>query len=186
MGHHSNKLLAARIDALPVPARRWPRWIVSGGGAGFLRPAPGSWGTAVPAALFFLALVYGFNDPQRSWAFLGMGLLAAILLIFWGRWAAAYYRQPDPGTVVLDEYAGFAVTIAFVPVPEWCSHHGNWGLFLFTAGLYILFRATDTLKLPPANYLERLPWGWGVLCDDLASGVQANLIAQLVIRLWIS
>jgi len=83
-------------------------------------------------------------------------------------------------------YAGFALTIAFVPIPTYFQSHGTLGLFLFTSGLYILFRLTDTLKLPPANYLERLPWGWGILFDDLAAGIQANLVAQLVIRLWLA
>ncbi len=186
MGHKSNKLLAARVEALPRPENRWPRWIISGGGAGFLRPAPGSWGTAVPAAIFWWALIEGMSDPTRSLVFLAGGLVASVLLIAYGKWAAAYYREPDPGTCVLDEYAGFAVTAAFVPIPVWCTAHGVWGLFLFTAGLYIIFRATDTLKIPPANYLERLPWGWGVLCDDLAAGVQANLVAQLIVRLWLN
>jgi phosphatidylglycerophosphatase A len=102
--------------------------------------------------------------------------------VIYGKWAAAYYREPDPGTVVLDEYAGFALTVAGVPVPAWCVSHGALGTFLFVAGLYVIFRATDTLKLPPANWLEKLPWGWGVLLDDLAAGVQANVIAQVVVR----
>jgi phosphatidylglycerophosphatase A len=125
-------------------------------------------------------------EPNRTLAFLAGGLMASVLLVAYGKWAAAYYREPDPGTCVLDEYAGFAITIAFVPVPAWCIQNGLWGLFLFTAGLYIIFRATDTLKIPPANYLERLPWGWGVLLDDIAAGLQANLIAQLIVRLLLS
>jgi len=184
MGHHSNIALADRIAALPRPTASWPKWIVTGGGVGFLRPAPGSWGTVPPAILFLFFLWQNFPDPWRSLVFIAYGLLASVLLVAYGKWAAAWFRQPDPGSVILDEYAGFAVTILFMPIPPWCIAHGLLGLFLFTAALYILFRATDTLKLPPANYLERLPWGWGILCDDLAAGLQANLLAQLVIRLW--
>ncbi len=184
MGHKSNKLLADRVAALPRPRDSWPKWIIAGGGPGFLRPAPGSWGTALPAALFWLALLTNYPEPSRSIAFLAFGLIASVLLIVYGKWAAAYFREPDPGTCVLDEYAGFAVTVAFLPpVPAWFVHHGTGGLFLFTAMLYIIFRATDTLKIPPSNYLERLPWGWGILFDDLSAGLQANLIAQLIIRL---
>ncbi len=59
---------------------------------------------------------------------------------------------------------------------------GNlWHAWLFTAGLYLLFRLTDTLKFPPARQLEKLPWGWGILLDDIAAGVQANLAAQLIV-----
>lgn len=184
MGHKSNKALAARVESLPFPDQSWPRWIVSGGGAGFLRPAPGSWGTAVPAALYWAALIFGLEDPARSWAFLLFGTLAGILLVAYGKWAASYYREPDPGTCVLDEYTGFSLAVAFVPVPPSAAAQGILGLFLFTSCLYILFRLTDTLKIPPANYLERLPWGWGVLFDDVAAGLQANLVAQVVVRLW--
>jgi phosphatidylglycerophosphatase A len=186
MGSKSNQALADRVAALAVPPHRWPRWIVSGGGVGYLRPAPGSWGTAVPAALLWCLLSVGLDQTWRTAILLAFGLLASILLILFGKWAAAYFRQADPGTCILDEYAGFAVTAALVPVPIWCHQQGLWGLFAFVAGLYILFRLADTLKIPPVNWLERLPWGWGILCDDLAAGVQANLIAQLIVRLWLT
>jgi phosphatidylglycerophosphatase A len=186
MGHASNKQLAERVAALEKPANSWPRWVVTGGGVGFLRPAPGSWGTAVPAVIFFGTLAMGGPAALPvAWGALALfGAIASLLLVMYGKWAAAYFREPDPGPVILDEYAGFAVTVAFVPVPAWCENHQTWGLFVFTAGLYVLFRLTDTLKLPPANYLERLPWGWGILCDDLAAGLQANLLAQAVIWFW--
>ncbi len=185
MGDKSNAPLADRVAGLPTPKERWPRWIVSGGGAGFLRPAPGSWGTAVPAALMWILMTARVSQATWTGVLLAIGALASVLLILYGKWAAAYYREPDPGTVVLDEYAGFALTILAVPVPSWCATHGGWGAFVFVAGLYVLFRLTDTLKLPPANWLEKLPWGWGVLCDDLASAVQANVIAQIIVRLWL-
>jgi phosphatidylglycerophosphatase A len=181
MGHKSNQLLADRVAALPHPTTTWQKWIVTGGGVGFLRPAPGSWGTCPPALFYFLMLLAGWDITRRSLALLGFGMIAGGLLIAYGKWAAAYFREPDPGSVILDEYAGFALTIAFVPVPDWFTTHAAWGLFLWTSLLYILFRATDTLKLPPANYLERLPWGWGVLFDDLAAGIQANILAQIFV-----
>jgi phosphatidylglycerophosphatase A len=184
MGHRSNQRYADAVASLPVPAQRWPRWIVSGGGAGFLRPAPGSWGTIPPATLYCLMLWFGPAEPLRSIILLAFAALASVLLILCGRWACAYYRQPDPGTVVLDEYAGFALSVIFMPVPAWCGDD-RFRLFLFTAGLYVLFRATDTLKLPPANWLERLPLGWGILLDDVAAGLQANIIAQIIVRFFL-
>jgi phosphatidylglycerophosphatase A len=183
MGHKSNQALMERVNALPQVQSSWKKWAVTGGGVGFLRPAPGSWGTVPPAAIYWLFLCTGFGEPQRSGFFIGLILLSSGLLIAYGKWAAAYFRQPDPGSVVLDEYAGFALTVLFLPVPAICGHD-TWKLFAFVAAVYILFRATDTLKIPPGNYLERLPWGWGVLCDDLCAGLQANLIAQIAIRLF--
>jgi phosphatidylglycerophosphatase A len=108
-------------------------------------------------------------------------LITGALLVHFGYWACCFYRKVDPGQVVLDEYAGFFITAAFVPVPLWFQsdwlHLGYW-----TAGLYVLFRLTDTLKLPPGKQLEGLPWGWGILLDDVAAGVQANIVAQIVAR----
>jgi phosphatidylglycerophosphatase A len=185
VGHKSNKELEYRVAALPFPKTTWQKWIVTGGGVGFLKPAPGSWGTTIPAALFLFLIATGADERIRTGILLGFAMIASGLLIAYGKWAAAFFREPDPGPVILDEYAGFPLAIAFVPVPTWCTTHGTLGLFTFTAAIYILFRATDTLKLPPANFLERLPWGWGILCDDLAAGLQANLIAQLVIRYFL-
>lgn len=129
-------------------------------------------------------LWYNFPEPWRSLVLMSVALVTGILLIAYGKWACAYFRKPDPGQVILDEYAGFAVAVMFLPIPS--AYQDNWAyLWLFTVGLYILFRATDTLKIPPGNYLERLPYGWGILLDDIAAGLQANLIAQVVIRLWL-
>jgi phosphatidylglycerophosphatase A len=145
-----------------------------------LRPAPGSWGTAAPALAYFLTLWAGGGDPWRSGGFLLFGLIAAILLIWLGPWGCAYFGQIDPGQIVLDEYAGFAITVAFIPVPAW-AYGSAWHIALFTALVYVVFRATDTLKLPPCGRLERLPFGWGILMDDIAAGVQANIIIRLVL-----
>lgn len=183
MGHRSNLLYAEKVATLARPAHAWPRWIVTGGGLGFLKPAPGSWGTVGPALIYWAALYFGSADPGRSVALLAGAAAAGGLLIYFGRWACAYFQKIDPGQVVLDEFAGFWITVAFVKVPERLAH-GAGGTWLFTAGLYILFRLTDTLKLPPGRQLERLPWGWGMLLDDVAAGVQANLIAQVVLHLW--
>jgi phosphatidylglycerophosphatase A len=48
-----------------------------------------------------------------------------------------------------------------------------------------MFRLFDITKPPPVRQLERLPQGWGVLVDDLAAGVYANIAAHLILRLWL-
>ena len=49
--------------------------------------------------------------------------------------------------------------------------------------VFLAFRIFDILKLPPANGLQRVPGGWGILLDDLVAGVQALIVVQLVTRL---
>jgi len=183
MGHHSNKEYAAKVAALEKPKETWPKWIVTGGGVGFLRPAPGSWGTIPPAALYWVLLMAGVGEFTRTLVMLVFALVAAVLLVRWGRWACAYFQQIDPGSVILDEYVGFSVAVAFVPMENLAGIGTDpWRTWLVTAAAYVLFRATDTLKIPPARQLEALPWGWGILLDDVAAGIQANIIGQILVR----
>jgi phosphatidylglycerophosphatase A len=43
------------------------------------------------------------------------------------------------------------------------------------------FRLFDVIKLWPAAQLEKLPAGWGVTMDDIAAGVQANILVRIII-----
>ena len=82
--------------------------------------------------------------------------------------------RKDPGPVVLDEAAGICLTLLFQPFK-----HGAW---VFVAG-FLAFRLFDITKPPPARQLEKLPAGWGILLDDLAAAVYANLLCQLLLRI---
>jgi phosphatidylglycerophosphatase A len=80
----------------------------------------------------------------------------------------------DPQNVVIDEVAGQWITLLFVPVA--------WQTVL--AG-FILFRGFDILKPPPVRQLERLPEGTGIVVDDVAAGVYALLMMQLLLHFGI-
>lgn len=76
--------------------------------------------------------------------------------------------QVDPGPVVIDEAAGYLVTVAFLP-------HGLWTAL---AG-FVLFRVLDILKPPPARQLEHIRGGWGIVLDDVAAGAMGHLLLRL-------
>jgi phosphatidylglycerophosphatase A len=44
----------------------------------------------------------------------------------------------------------------------------------------LLFRIADIIKPFPANRLERLPGGLGIMADDAMAGVYANLALQIL------
>ena len=46
---------------------------------------------------------------------------------------------------------------------------------------FLLFRATDVIKPYPANRLERLPGGIGVMADDAMAAIYANLALRVCI-----
>jgi phosphatidylglycerophosphatase A len=69
------------------------------------------------------------------------------------------------------------VTLAFIPA--------GWSAAL--AG-FLLFRVYDVIKPYPANRLEKLHGGFGIMADDFMAGVYANLSLRLLIWLapaWI-
>jgi phosphatidylglycerophosphatase A len=86
--------------------------------------------------------------------------------------AARAAAKKDPGFVVIDEVAGQLISLVAVPL--------KWKTFL--AGL-ILFRVFDILKPPPVRQMERLPGGTGIVLDDVAAGIYALAVMQLLLHL---
>ena len=152
-----------------IARRPWQLWVVTMGGAGLLPKMPGTYGSAVAAIL--VGVIFRFIGPSQ-WILAG-GLAAfSVLCIALGGWAQDFLGRKDPGPVVVDEGAGICLTLLFQP------HYGVWAM---VAG-FAAFRLFDITKPPPARQLEKLPAGWGILADDLAAAVYANLLCQVVFR----
>jgi phosphatidylglycerophosphatase A len=49
---------------------------------------------------------------------------------------------------------------------------------------FVLFRAADVVKPWPARDLERLSGGWGIMADDVAAGVYAQLLVRVAVLVW--
>jgi phosphatidylglycerophosphatase A len=158
------------------------KWIITGGGLGLLKPAPGSWGSCGPALIWWMLLWLNASPLLRTGVSLMVILAAGFFTVRLGPWAESYFGKKDPGQVVLDEYAGYLTATLLLPVPGKCIGH-LWGAWIAAAVVYVLFRLTDTLKLPPCRQLEQLPAGWGVFWDDIAAGLQVNILLQIVLRI---
>lgn len=76
----------------------------------------------------------------------------------------------DSSKIVIDEAAGMCCTLLFVP------HQWQYAL----TGL-VAFRFFDIVKPLFISSAEKLPGGWGVMADDVAAGICANLLLQLVL-----
>ena len=77
----------------------------------------------------------------------------------------------DSSKVVIDEVAGMAISLLFVP---------NKIVYVLVA--LALFRFFDIVKPMGIKLLEKWPGGWGVMADDVLAGVYALIIIQLVLR----
>jgi len=160
--------------------------IVSGMGTGYLPIAPGTWGSAAVTALFLLAAwASGGRWHCVSGTMLVIVVSAGVACVALGKFAEKAYGRKDPSQCTIDEWAGQAVTYLLMP-PFLCTASFGWAHWLFVAALgFVAFRIADIIKPPPARKLEKLPAGWGVLLDDLASGIYANLTCQVILRLWL-
>lgn len=157
---------------------RLKKAIVTGLGTGYLPIAPGTWGSAAVVGLFVAAAV---GSGGRVHCVTGtmaiVAVLASVGCVALGRFTERAFGKKDPGQCTADEWAGQAVALLFAPLGEAASLER----VLIVAGVgFVAFRAFDIIKPQPARWLERLPHGWGVLADDLAAGVYALGIVQLL------
>lgn len=139
------------------------RAVVTLGGVGRLRPAPGTWGSAavLPAVLLGPLACLG----------LAFGLGAA------GWWALRREAAvgDDPGWIVVDEGVGQLLALAALPAGT------GWpGVAL----AFALFRGFDVLKPGPVGWADRREGALGVMLDDVIAGAMAAGVILLVRILW--
>ena len=157
--------------------------ILTGLGTGYLPVAPGTWGSAAVCIIYVAAaLGSGGRMICINGTMAVVAVLSAVACVWLGRFAERTFGKKDPGACTIDEWAGQAVALIALPLPDGPLLRGC----LIAAGVaFIAFRLFDIVKPPPARRMEKLPYGWGVLLDDLVAGVYANVVAQLVLRLAI-
>jgi phosphatidylglycerophosphatase A len=81
----------------------------------------------------------------------------------------------DPRVCTIDELVGFAATLQGRDL----SAPGAWQVLLLG---FLLFRFFDIVKVWPANALEGLPAGWGIVADDLMAGIYSLASLWLLMR----
>jgi phosphatidylglycerophosphatase A len=135
-------------------------------------------GTAGSAAAALLAFTFFITFPSINTVKVNIvlalvtivvGIIAANIVVDAGRYGA---DNKDPKPVVIDEFAGYFVTIVGLqakPLPF--------------AVAFVAFRIFDILKPPPIKRLEHLPRGYGIVMDDVLAGVYAALLTRAVLVL---
>ena len=152
------------------PAPVWASMIATFFGIGRLRPGPGSWGSAATILLWWLAS----SRIAANWHVATVIAVAAGVVIVGIPSATLVSRASglkDPQFVVIDEVAGQLITLIGVPL--------SWKSVLLG---FILFRGFDITKPPPVRKIEHLPGGFGIILDDVAAGLYALAIMQILVR----
>ena len=140
-------------------------------GVGYLPLAPGTFGSLVGVGIFLLL----------AHANLLVIIVAILAITFAGIWAGSRVEQvsgrKDPGKVVVDEVAG--QMIALFPL----TLFARWSIGAVILS-FILFRFFDIVKPYPANRLQDLDGGMGIMLDDLVAGVYGAVVVSIVIRIF--
>ena len=141
-------------------------------GAGFLKPASGTWASAITVAQAVAAY-------QAGWALaVPAGFVVATLA---GFWAVPHYLRAtggdDPSEVVIDEVAGQLLALSFTVIP--LSRHGMpdllTGAWPGWVVPFLLFRLFDIWKPWLVGRADRMGGAKGVMLDDLWAGLFAGL-----------
>lgn len=134
---------------------------------GYLRPAPGTWGSlaAIPCA-WIVHVILGFP-----------GLMGAIVIVFCtGWWAVADVTHGgddhDPPEIVVDEIVGQWIALCPLSARLWFTGQTAW---FFPAPecvmAFLLFRLFDIWKPGPAGWADRRRDAFGVMADDAIAGL---------------
>ena len=164
--------------------------LLSALGLGYLRPAPGTWGSLPPVGLALLiiwlshpGIAPGEDAIVINASLLVLGGLFSFACLRYGALGESRFGGKDPSNVVADEVAGQSIALLALPWRALNQPHAwKWNLAL-AATAFVAFRAMDIIKPPPAHQLQRLPAGAGILIDDLIAGVYALIVAQVAARL---
>jgi phosphatidylglycerophosphatase A len=162
--------MPAREAAATATTPVWASLIATFFGLGNLKPGPGTWGS-LAAALIWFALSRLISPRFQPEVLASLIVIVIALGIPAATAVARSSGTKDPQNVVIVEVAGQWITLLFAPVA--------WKTLL--AG-FILFRGFDILKPPPVRQLERLPEGTGIVVDDVAAGIYALLVMQLLLH----
>ena len=127
--------------------------------------APGTCGTLVAVPLVWaLAGLPIWQFALVTVAMTAIGIAAA-------QRADHAWGSHDSGRIVIDEVAGYMVTMLPVVRDHWAP----------LAIGFVVFRLFDIVKPPPVRWLdEHLPGGWGVVLDDIAAGVMGAIVMAVL------
>lgn len=127
---------------------------------GYLPFAPGTFGTL--AGLGVMVIL----RPALP-LHIALSVFSIIIGVISSAHAEKFFNKKDPGCVVIDEFAGYLVSLLFLPL--------SWGYMI---AAFILFRIFDIIKPPPIRKLEKIDGDYGIMADDIGAAVYTNVLLQ--------
>jgi len=139
-------------------------------GVGYLRPAPGTWGSAAALPVGWLLHVVG------GFPALLIGAVAAFAIGWWATQRMTAGRDNhDPSEIVIDEVAGQWIALIPLSYSAWMMDLNILRLWPGWIAAFALFRLFDILKPGPIGWADQRADAMGVMLDDVIAGVFAAI-----------
>lgn len=139
----------------------------SGFYTGNIKYASGTWGSL--AGLIIYILIPGFENPT---VLLLMSSIFTVLGVNIGTKLEVDYGK-DPKEFTLDEVVGMWLSLLFIPKKIW-----------YIALTFLVWRAMDIIKIPPAKQAEKLKGGLGIMLDDIIAAFYSVIIVNILIYFY--
>ena len=149
------------------PHRRSLELLATWFGLGRAPRAPGTVGT-----LGAIPLVWAMSQLEPMRYLYAAFAFAVFAIVVAHAYEIEIAKTHDSQEIVIDEVAGFLVTMAWIPF-TW-----TWVILGF-----VVFRIFDAWKPFPISLMDRrIKGGVGTVADDLAAGIVANVILQYLLQ----
>ncbi|MGA9410404.1 MAG: phosphatidylglycerophosphatase A [Roseobacter sp.] len=148
-------------------------------GAGYVRPAPGTWGSLVALPWAWLLHVIG------GFPLLCIGVIVAFSM---GWWATSVMTKGsddhDPSEIVIDELVGQWIGLMPLSYAAWSMGLNVLVMWPGWIAAFALFRLFDIWKPGPVGWADRRAGPLGVMLDDVIAGIFAAIGVLLLAGLY--
>ena len=140
-------------------------------GIGFIPFMPGTFGSLAGYGIYLLLPDSPFQGKTLFYT-IPIWLVFCLLSVYLSSKAEETLGK-DNGSIVIDEVCGYYVSVLFLP------HNWLIGIYAFA-----LFRVFDIAKPFPVKKVQKIPRGWGIVADDIIAGIYANILIQILNKIY--
>ncbi|MBU0558108.1 MAG: phosphatidylglycerophosphatase A [Bacteroidetes bacterium] len=144
-----------------MPLNNFEKFLGTGFYTGYIPFAPGTFGSA---AALLIYLIPGF---ENLYIIIPAIILFTLIGIPIGTKFESVYGK-DPSQCTIDEVIGMWISLLFLPK--------IWWVIVVT---FIVWRIMDIVKPFPANFMERLSGGRGIIFDDIVAALYTSALMHL-------
>ena len=137
---------------------------------GYSKYAPGTVGT-----FFSFFLLFFLNLLIHKIFFYLIFIICLLLSIYFITCYIKITNKNDPSEIIIDEFLGVFIIFFFV------DYIKEFNIYILLILSFIFFRFFDILKPFPINWIDKkFNNAFGIICDDMVSGIYTILIILII------